>query len=114
MNSLTEGFMIAWDFPSPTARVEVGPWPDTFGWSKGYSLTAGHCHVFFQELSEKEQAQSLLNLAAQMMFGGIKPNVILEEFSKIEIWREMGVLLPARYAQRAFVSGQIKFNPHSL
>lgn len=112
MYSQDEGFMIAWDFPSPTAHVEVGPWPDTLGWSKNYPLTTGHCDSFFGGLSEKDQAQALLNLAAQLMFAGIDPGDVLEEFAKIRIWREMRVLLPAGDFQRAFLPGKVKFNPY--
>ena len=113
MNSLDEGFMIAWDFPSPKARIEVGPWPDTVGWSNDYRLTTGHCNRFFRDLSERCQAQALLNLAAELIFEGMNPGDVLEEFAKIRIWREMGVMLPAGYFQCAFLPGKVKFNPHN-
>jgi len=35
--------MIAWN-PN-TNEIKVGPWPDSTGWSKNYSMTSGACYL---------------------------------------------------------------------
>ena len=106
-------YMIAWDSLTKTPRVRVGPWPDRTGWSDDYRLTTGCCDVYFHRLSESEQAQALLNLAADLMFTGVAPRDVLQEFSKIRTWREMGVRLPSGDCERAFLPGRVDFNPHN-
>ena len=105
--------MIAWDVSPRTPRVVVVPWPDDTRRSDQYKLTTGYCNIFFRDLSESQQAQALLNLAAQLMFNGVPPHDILQEFAKIRIWREMGVILPSGDFPRAFIRDNIKFNPHN-
>ena len=105
--------MIAWDVSPGTPRVVVVPWPDVTGQSEQYKLTTGYCDKFFSDLPESQQAQALLNLAAQLMFKGVPPHDVLQEFAKIRIWREMGVILPNGDFPRAFITGNIKFNPHN-
>lgn len=106
-------FMIAYDLLPGTPRVVVVPWPDDTGRSDPYKLTTGSCDLFFRELDESEQAQAVLNLAAYMMFKGVAPQDILKEFAKIRVWRDMEVLLPSGRASRAFITGDIRFNPHN-
>ena len=87
-------WMIAWTpdlLESETPALEVGPWPDTTGWSGKYSCTSGCCYGHFHSLEEKGQAKRLMNEAASLMFQGIPPQRVLEEFSKIRVWREMRV-----------------------
>ena len=116
MNYLESGYMIAWRlWGAESPRIEVGPWPESESarWSHGYTFTTGHCDLAFRKMSERDQAQALLNLAASLMFQGIPPHDILQEFPKIEIWREMGVLLPHGFVERAFLSGKVEWNPHN-
>lgn len=48
--------MVAWD---PGAdRIEVGPWPDTNGWSRPYRQTVGGCLTHVQAMNEAELAAS--------------------------------------------------------
>lgn len=111
-----DNYMVAWDAPfggTTPRQVEVGEWPDQTGWSDAYELTTGFCDSFFHELSEEEQAQALLNLAADMMFDGLAAQDVLREFSKIRAWREMGVLLPAGHYSRAFLPGSGDWNPYN-
>ena len=106
-------FMIAWNVSPRTPSVVVVPWPDDTGQSDDFSLTTGYCDVFFKGLSEDDKAQALLNLAANLMFKGVAPDLVLQEFAKIRIWQEMGVLLPNGRFTRAFLPGNVKFNPHN-
>ena len=107
-------YMIAWDVQSTGGpRVEVGPWPDKMGWSDDFALTTGCSDAVFHDLSEREQAQALLNQAADLMFSGIAPRDVIREFAKIRTWREMGVNLPAGYCSRAFLSTRPNWNPHN-
>ncbi len=109
-----DNYMVAWTVPSGgLAAVEVGLWPDETGWSDAYELTTGFCDSFFHELSREQQAQALLNLAADMMFEGLAAQDVLREFSKIRTWREMGVLLPAGHYSRVFLSDSPNWNPHN-
>ena len=105
-NHSRNDYMIAWD-PAPNlpARVRVGVWPDggAAPWSDDYMLTTGCCDSSFHEMGEQEQAQALVNLAADMMLSdGISPRDILTEFAKIRVWREMGITLPSGHFDRAF------------
>ena len=112
MKIIDSGYMIAWDWADPP-HVEVGPWPDLTGWSDAYNLTTGHCNAAFQQMSESQQAQALLNLAASLMFEGVSPQDILQEFSKIDVWRDMSVLLPQGRLARAFMPEKVNWNPHN-
>ena len=107
-----DGFMVAWRI-EPAPAVALGPWPDTSGWSDRYRGTSGCCFAYFKALSRDEQAQALLNLAAGLMFEGIPPADVLREFSKVRLWRDMGVLLPQGPQERAFISGRIAWSPHN-
>lgn len=100
--------------PKPTA-IEVGPWPDKTGWSRKYDLTTGCCYTAYRELPEEEQAQRLLNEAAHISFQGMPAEDVLEELSKIRIWREMGIKLIQGDAQHAFYEprGYQFWNPYN-
>ena len=107
-------YMIAWDVSQTNGpRIKVGPWPDNIGWSSDYALTTGCCDSFFTDLPESEQAKALLNQAASLMFHGITPSAVLQEFAKIGVWREMGIRLPAGDYTRAFLPNRIDFNPYN-
>ena len=112
-----EQYIIAWDI-EPTPRVKVGPWPDRSGWSNEYLSTSGWPYEAFQQMDRNEQAQALLNLAADLMFEGIDRVQILREFSRIDVWREMSVLLPSGRWQLALTEnplkpGEYQWNPHN-
>ena len=108
-----DDFMIAWDTAPP--RVSVGVWPDNLGWSDEYALTTGCCDASFLEMDDLARAQSLLNLAADMVLGdGIEPKAIMREFAKIRVWRDMGIILPSGHYRRAFLqSDYSKLSPHN-
>ena len=113
---MTDKYMIAWrtnfceDGPP---MVKVGPWPDRTGWTDGLHAT-GHFPAF-QEMTPGQQAQALLNLAAQMMFHGVPPADILREFAKIAVWRDMGFIEPTGFVTRAFIPGRYdEWNPHDV
>ena len=116
MNFENNDYMIAFDVgESPLRpRVAVGLLPDRSGWSNGYMATTGCCDANFTTLSEKEQTQALLNQAAMLMFWGVSPQNVLQEFSKIKIWREMGTRLPSGELPRTFHrQNYLEFNPHN-
>ena len=112
-------YSIGYDFPTtarPDGRVVVVP--------RGRNgdeteidldlLTTGHCWLHFSNWTPDRQAQALLNLAAYLMFHGVSPGLILRTFSAIDVWRDMGVLLPDGYFERAFTRGAYDaFNPHN-
>ena len=106
-----DGYMIAWS--TNPGKVKVGPWPDHRRWSSEYQCTSGCCYSAFKRVSETDQAQALLNLAAGLMFQGISPDDILREFSQIRIWRDMSVLLPLGRMDRAFIAGRTDWSPHN-
>ena len=110
-----DDFMVAWTPASEhgPARLEVGPHPDRSQWSANYLLTAGSCSATFLRMTEAEQGQALLNLAAQVMFDGVAPGDVLREFAKVRVWRDMGVLLPSGWWRRAFDPGRNDWTPHN-
>ena len=107
-----DGFMIAWS-TRREQMVEVGPWPDYQRWSREYESTSGCCYSFFKNLSRAEQAQAMLNLAAELMFQGVPPENVLKEFAKVGLWRDMSVLLPLGRMDRAFIPGCVEWQPHN-
>ena len=112
-NYVGDDFMIAWDTAPP--RVRVGVWPDRSRWSDEYALTTGCCDAKFLEMDDLARAQSLLNLAADMVLSdGIEPTTIMREFAKIRVWRDMGIILPSGHYRRAFLQDDYsKFNAHN-
>ena len=107
-----DGFMVAWSI-EPEPVIEVGSWPDGTGWSDRYQCTTGCCDAFFQSLARAERAQALVNLAAGLMFEGVRPLAVLGEFAKLALWRDMSVILPAGRLDRAFLPGWLDWNPHN-
>ena len=110
-------YMIAWDYVALSGRknekaVEVGPWPDTMRWASRYDGTTGCCNMEFEGLTEEEEAQVLVNTAVNLMFYGVPAKEILEEFSKIQVWREMDIQLPSG-TYHAFLpsAGHTTWNP---
>ena len=86
-----KNWMIAWNTSDSVPRMEVGPWPDRTGWSNAYDMTTGCCYSLVQDLDDAEQARLLVNEAVNLMFNGIPSQIVLEEFSKIRVWKEMKV-----------------------
>ncbi len=83
--------MIAWD--RDQRMVKVGPHPNVTGWSNEYSRIVGCCFNKFQDMEDSELAQALIREAIYMMSEGVPPMMVLTEFSKIRIWREMRITL---------------------
>lgn len=87
----SDDFMVAWT----DETVEVGPWPDRTGWSRGKSTT-GCCDAWFQEKTPAEKAQILVNVFLDLALGkGLSPTKIQQEFMKIDTWRDMKIDLPS-------------------
>ena len=109
-----DNYMIAWNYDPPT--VKVGPWPDLTGWSERYFSTSGCCYGSFLGASRNEQAQWLQGIALDLLFDGHSRSEVLREFSKIRVWREMGILLPPGYYERAHLlddQGNLRWSPHN-
>ena len=108
-------YMIAWDVGPPCGpRVRVGPWPDRpGGWSHGYQMATGCCDSTYEQLTDKQRAVRLVYLAAGMMFDGVPPADVLQEFAKIRAWREMDALMPGGRYERAFIPGRLDWSPHT-
>ena len=110
----SNNYMIAWNYDPPD--VKVGPWPDLAGWSSRYFGSSGCCDAGFLGASRNEQVQRLQGMALDLLFDGISPENVLREFSKIRVWREMGILLPPGYYERAHLiddQGNLRWSPHN-
>ena len=86
MNFDNNNYMIAWTAAVPgPACLEVGPWPDRTGWSDSFNSSIGCCDTTFEQMSGTDQAQALLNLAAQLMLQGCEPTDVLNKFARISV-----------------------------
>ena len=105
------GYMISWTPDDEIGRqgdrtvgVQVGPWPDTTGWSDAYELTV---HAEF--VGTDREAAHLRDLALQLVLDGCPPADVLGEFSRILVWRQLRVATGAW----AFVPDRwSEWNPH--
>ncbi len=114
MNFDNNNYKIAWTAAGPgPACLEVGAWPDRTGWSDSFDSSTGCCDTAFTQMSGTDQAQALLNLAAQLMFEGCEPTDVLNKFSRIGVWRDMSVLFPYGRCGRAFIAGDVNWSPHN-
>ena len=114
MNFDNNNYMIVWTAAgSGPACLEVGPWPDRTCWARSFTSSTGCCDAEFEQMSGTDQAQALLNLAAQLMFQGCEPTDVLNKFARISVWRDMSVLLPSGRCDRAFIAGNMNWNPHN-
>ena len=85
--------MVAWtstaSYDDPTqGKIEVGPWPDTVGWSDKYSSTVGAC---FQERHNLPEwgviAMVFIDFHTAVVGYGIDPVAAHTEFLKIDEYR---------------------------
>ncbi len=77
-------WMIAWN-PGPAATVEVGPWPDTTGWSSRYPFAAGCCYARWHKLThEKKLEQMIRGIVYLALTYGLEPQAIHRELSKVD------------------------------
>ena len=113
-------YMIAWTptslrgGPSNTqGQMRVGPWPDQTRWSISFKSTSGCCFYKFRDMTPEDQALALLGLAFAIACDDVPVSMILAEFSKIRVWREMPVLLPDGRYDRAFIDANPDWNPHN-
>ena len=85
-----DGYIVAW---TPDDRlgqegkhvvgVQVGPHPDSTGWSLRYEMTV-------HDVSGREgESVRLRDMALQLLFAGCAPADVLREFSRIPAWRKM-------------------------
>ncbi len=108
-------WMVAWNGRTQLGPVEVkvGPHPDITGWSSGGHLaTSGCCYSLFAEMDPREKEVALLGLAFGIVAEGVPVEDVLREFARIPEWRDMGVLLPRGWCDRAFLPDRIDWNPY--
>ncbi len=79
--------MIAWN-PS-TDEIEVGPWPDRRGWSRGYRNTSGACYMFIHKLPPDLQlTQMFVNFNTIVVRDEVVVKAVHREFLKIAEYRQ--------------------------
>jgi hypothetical protein len=81
MNLDLDGYMVAWNtkgaFKEEDGRsesIEVGPWPDKTGWSKGYRFTVGCCFLENHTMPAADKiAQMFMDFHTCVVRDGIDP-----------------------------------------
>lgn len=84
--------MIAWtpaswtdSRPETAGRVEVGPWPDTKGWSDAYASTVGACFAELHKISEWQRTAVLfIDFNTLVVRDGMDPRAVHEAFLAID------------------------------
>ena len=108
----TDKYMIAAKHRNNPSAVRVGPHPGD-GWARLYEY-ARYTGGDWPPADPHEHGQGLLNEAAHLMFEGADPNQVLQEFAKIEAWRELRDVQFVGYrADRVFIPGKPEWNPHN-
>jgi hypothetical protein len=89
--------MLAWtppgtqDFESTAGTAKAGPWPDTSGWSDGYSHTRSVCSAFPPLAPRNARALAiqwtLLKLFYHMVLDGIDPRDADDALREIDEYR---------------------------
>ncbi|MEC5291568.1 MULTISPECIES: hypothetical protein [unclassified Aurantimonas] len=87
--------MIAWN-PKDWSRsggvagaIEIGPWPDKFGWSDRYALTVGACLLERHNLTPEIIAMlTFVDFHTCVVRDGVDPLQAHLEFIKIDEFRE--------------------------
>ena len=111
----TNDYTIAAHHKDDHSAVRVGPSrPDRSAWNKPYEYTSGCGSFGWPPADRDKHGQALLNEAAGLMFMGVDPKQILQEFAKIEAWRELrNIQTAGDCADRAFMPGKTEWNPHN-
>ena len=69
-------------------EIEVGPWPDTTGWSDRYSLTGGACYTSIREMSPDQQvAQVFIDFHMIVVGDNVDVQAAHRAFLKIDEFR---------------------------
>ena len=85
----SEDWMIAWT----GSDLKVGLWPEEHGWSEAYDNTTGYCFYDLHGQDDEDIAQRLVGQALFLVSTGVPIEIVLKEFSKIRVWREMKIKL---------------------
>ena len=111
----TNDYMIAAHHKDDHSAVRVGPSsPDRSAWSNPYAYTSGCCSSGWPPTDRDKHGQALLNEAAELIFNRVDPKQILQEFAKIEAWRELrNIQTAGDWAERIFIPGDTAWNPHN-
>jgi hypothetical protein len=69
-------------------EIEVGPWPDTTGWSDRYSQTGGACYVVLREAPpDRQVARLFIDFHTIVVGYGVDIQAAHREFLKIDEYR---------------------------
>ena len=95
-------YLVAWNrSDSDHQRLAAGPWPDYDGWSAGFANGVVGGTILSHTIWPDSREIALLMLAFGLIAEGHYFREVLEEFATIREWRDMGVLLPDGYYDRA-------------
>ena len=75
--------LIAWSY---NGEVEVGPWPDTTGWSKRYGSTGGACWSWYHLDPPRDAvaADLLRTMTTMVCHYGVPLRAAMSELLKID------------------------------
>ena len=87
-------YMIAWtpDDPGRSPGCKVGPHPDLTNWAAPYLMTTGCCYSGFPPADRGDHERWLLQQAFILVMHGVPVREVLEEFHKIDVWRQIRIL----------------------
>ncbi|WP_420632716.1 HigA family addiction module antitoxin [Candidatus Palauibacter sp.] len=95
-------YLVAWNrSDSEHHRLAVGSWPDYDGWSAGFASGVVGGTILSHAIWSDSRETALLMLAFGLIAEDHYFREVLEEFAAIREWRDMGVLLPDGYYERA-------------
>ena len=93
MSSYTiDNWMVAW-IPGEPMAVEVGPWPDTGGWTDRafegqHAFTVGCCELVRQDWpGERKVLMMFIDFHTLIVRDGINPEAAHKQFLKIDEYR---------------------------
>lgn len=68
--------------------IEIGPWPDTTGWSDRYAFTTGCCYIDRHKRSlEHKVMMAFIDFHTMVIRDGIDPQDAHQQFLKIDEYR---------------------------
>jgi hypothetical protein len=69
-------------------EIDVGPWPDTTGWSDRYSLTGGACYTNIRQMAPDQlAAQIFIDFHMIVLRDGVDVQAAHRAFLKIDEFR---------------------------
>lgn len=109
-------WMIGWNsnfYGKEPGSVEVGPWPDTTGWSERYQLSSGCCYSSWRGLTREQKLQDIVNGFFVLVLGhGLGPAAVHREFWKIREYRTLNMSFLGHGKYRVF-QGKGRCDPYN-